>query len=72
MRRMARGSFCPGVDVAVEDALVLALSEIVDLDPSVAALASLPAGWYAYRESPHDPWIRKPRIWLGPVPPSSD
>jgi hypothetical protein len=64
--------FLPGGDVTVEDALVLALSEIVDLDPTVAELANLPAGWEAYRKCAGDPWIRKPRPWLGPVPPRSD
>ncbi|HEX4144267.1 MAG TPA: hypothetical protein VHY91_12225 [Pirellulales bacterium] len=64
--------FLPGFDVVVEDALVLALSEIVDLDPSVADLANLPFGWEAHRSCAGDPWTRKPRPWLGPVPPLSD
>jgi len=41
------------------DARILALREVIDLDPSVAALADLPPGWVAVRASPHTPWVRQ-------------
>jgi hypothetical protein len=41
-----------------QDAAVVSLRSIVELDPSVAELADLPLGWSASRESPDSPWHR--------------
>lgn len=39
--------------------LVLAMREAVDLDSSVLALADLPPGWCAWRESARHSWSRE-------------
>jgi isopentenyldiphosphate isomerase len=41
-----------------EDAMLVALSKIVELDPSIRELADLPRGWDAVRTSPSNPWTR--------------
>jgi len=43
-----------------ENAALIALSEAVELDPSVLQLADLPVGWRAVRYSPQDSWKREP------------
>ena len=43
--------FLTGGTVRREDAAVVALHEIVQLDPTVLALADLPPGWIARRRS---------------------
>ena len=43
-----------------KDAMILAFSEIVELDPTVRELADLPLGWRAIRRNGHDPWHREP------------
>ena len=52
--------FLDGRDFKMEDALVVSLSEIVDLDPLIAKLADLPPGWCAWRPSTAEPWVREP------------
>jgi hypothetical protein len=52
--------FLDGHDVKMEDALLVSLSEIVDLDPLIAKLADLPPGWRAWRRSTSDTWVREP------------
>jgi hypothetical protein len=42
----------------VADAVVIALSEIVQRDESILELADLPLGWRAWRESATSPWRR--------------
>jgi hypothetical protein len=42
-----------------KDALVVSLREVVDLDPTVRELASLPYGWHAWRRSKNSPWQRQ-------------
>ena len=46
-------------DADPSQAAVLALSEIVQLDPSVLEIADLPPGWQAWRDSKSAPWLRK-------------
>jgi hypothetical protein len=46
----------------MEDAMVLALEEIVAIDPSVCELTDLPYGWRATRRSPSEPWQREPKL----------
>lgn len=48
--------FLGGGDAEESDAAVVALAEIVQLDPSVLDVADLPAGWHAWRASPDAPW----------------
>jgi hypothetical protein len=48
-----------------DDAAIVALEEIVQLDPSVALLADLPRGWHAWRESPEAEWKRTRHDDLG-------
>jgi hypothetical protein len=45
---------------AVENARIIALREVVELDPSVLVLADLPSGWHAARRSPGGPWRKEP------------
>lgn len=45
-------------DPQEEDAKLVALSEIVQLDPSVQELADLPLGWHAWRRTTKEPWQR--------------
>jgi hypothetical protein len=51
--------FIGSSDGTPENARIIALSEAVQLDPSVLALADLPVGWHAWRDSPDDPWVRE-------------
>jgi hypothetical protein len=44
------------------DTVLVALSEIVQLDESIAVLADLPAGWHAWRASDVAPWQRSPIV----------
>ena len=41
-----------------KDSMLVALAEIVALDPSVTEIADLPPGWYACREGIGAPWHR--------------
>jgi hypothetical protein len=43
------------------EVILVSMREAVDLDPSVLALADLPPGGCARRESLHHPWIRASR-----------
>jgi hypothetical protein len=52
--------FLHGGDVQMQDARVVALREIVERDPTLLELADLPLGWYAWRSSVSEPWIRVP------------
>ena len=42
----------------VEDAAIIALGEILELDSSIANLADLPVGWEAWRETSDSRWER--------------
>ena len=46
-------------DPREEDAMILALSEIVKIDESVNELSNLPLGWMACRNDNTEPWQRK-------------
>jgi len=43
-----------------EDARVVGLGTVVDLDPTIMELADLPLGWRAWRDTPEGPWRRSP------------
>ena len=44
----------------MEDAKIVALETVFELDPTVAELSDLPVDWEAWRESPKEPWQRAP------------
>ena len=52
--------FHTGHNVDAGDAMIVALREVVRLDPSVKSLADLPYGWIAVRESVAAEWRRSP------------
>lgn len=52
--------FLTGSPFQTEDAMLVALREIVELDPSTMELADLPEGWEASREFVGGPWTRGP------------
>jgi hypothetical protein len=47
-------------DAEVGDVAIVSLSEILELDPSVRAVADLPPGWHAWRRAAGEPWVREP------------
>jgi hypothetical protein len=51
--------FHSGDKSTMEDARVVALSEIVDIDPTVMELADLPFGRMAWRNNVSEPWQRR-------------
>lgn len=52
--------FHTGLGAEAGDAMIVALREIVRLDPSVASLSDLPYGWVATREDLAAEWKRTP------------
>ena len=46
----------------MSDAVLVALHQIVEYDPSVLEVADLPPGWVAIREKPGAPWTRKKNV----------
>jgi len=48
--------FHSGDLVSTKDMMILALEEILEIDPSIASLASLPLGHCATRRSPGSAW----------------
>jgi hypothetical protein len=50
--------FLDGEHVFEEDAVVVLLGEIVQLDETLVELADLPPGAYAWRPDPGRPWSR--------------
>jgi hypothetical protein len=50
--------FLTGRKFSMEDAMLVALHEIVKHDSSGCELADLPLGWVAQRKSAHSPWRR--------------
>jgi hypothetical protein len=47
--------------VKEEDARLVSLHSIVELDPTVLELSDLPLGWCAWRDNPKAPWKKKKR-----------
>src|SRR3954470_10962188 len=60
--------FLDGGHVFEEDGAVVSLGEMVNFDPSLAELADLPEGWYAWRPDRVRPWTRA----QGEEPPAPD
>ena len=50
--------FLTGGEFKMENAMVVALKEIVVRDPSIKQLADLPTGWRAWRERKEQSWQR--------------
>ena len=48
--------FHTGDSVSTKDAMVVALAEIMKIDPSIAGLAHLPIGWCATRKTRDAAW----------------
>lgn len=46
-------------DASMTDAMLVALDEIVKIDPTVLEIADLEPGWQAIRESVGSPWSRR-------------
>jgi len=44
----------------MEDAWIVGLGEVLNLDDTIAELADLPLGWMAWRATLTSPWQRKP------------
>ena len=43
-----------------EEAMVVALHRVLEMDPSIAQVADLPLGWRAWRQTADGPWERAP------------
>ena len=50
--------FLTGGPAQTSDAMLVALKEVIDLDPSLLELADLPLGWQASRETQRSAWTR--------------
>ncbi len=50
--------FLTGGELNVDDAMVVGLGEMFELDSTIADLASLEPGWQATREEVGAPWTR--------------
>ena len=48
-----------GREAREEDAKIIALYEVAELDSSILQLADLPPGWHAWRDSVEEPWRRE-------------
>ena len=51
--------FLEGEEVKEEDAMIISLYEMVNIDPTVNQVADLPLGWIAYRDIEQDKWIKQ-------------
>jgi hypothetical protein len=51
--------FIGSSDASLDDARVVALEEMVPLDPTILEVADLPPGWQATREQVGGPWTRQ-------------
>jgi hypothetical protein len=51
--------FFDGKNADMNDAAVVALGDIVELDSSVLEIADLPVGWRAWRNSVSNRWFRE-------------
>lgn len=52
--------FMCGTTTGTEDACVVSLGCMVELDHSLCELADLPIAWVAWREASDRPWVREP------------
>lgn len=54
--------FHPHGGTAEQEASVVGLKTIVEIDPSILSLCDLPLGWYAWRENQTAAWHREKRV----------
>lgn len=47
------------LDANPEDARIVCLREVLEIDPKMTELADLEPGWVAWRRPPEDAWIRE-------------
>ena len=47
-------------DANLDDAVIVCLSHMLALDPTVREVADLPPGWHAWRQAVGEPWVREP------------
>jgi hypothetical protein len=52
--------FVTGDEQRSSEICLIHVGHIIEWDPSIAALADLPSGWKAWRESPASDWAREP------------
>lgn len=45
-------------NITENDAIIVGLQEIIELDKTINELSSLPLGWYAYRNDINSDWIK--------------
>jgi len=53
--------FLDGSDVNTENAMIVSLKEMADIDPSIKDVSDLPLGCVAYREKKGDEWKKQSR-----------
>ena len=51
-------ALCGGEDDSPESMMDVSLAQLLGLDPTLSALADMPDGWAAMRESADDDWVR--------------
>lgn len=49
-------AFTCGVAEDENDVMIVAMEDVIALDPSLSEIADLEPGWSAFRDSPDDPW----------------
>jgi hypothetical protein len=54
--------FLDGTDVTEEEAAIISLEEIIEIDDSIIELSNLPLGWSAWRISKDSEWNRQRNI----------
>ena len=48
------------LDAKPEDARLVCLRQVLEIDPAMRELADLPPGWIAWRRNEFGPWVREP------------
>ena len=56
-------AFLDGGDFDPDQAMVVAMSEVLNIHPSIAEIATLPAGWSAHRNAVNDAWVSTQDDW---------
>ncbi|MEH6446922.1 MAG: hypothetical protein V7784_23770 [Oceanospirillaceae bacterium] len=51
-------AFTCGTTNRSEDLMLVAMGEVINLDPTLYSIADLPSGWSATRESINSEWVR--------------
>lgn len=51
--------FLDGDDINEEEAMIVSLLEIAQIDITVNQIADLPLGWIAYRENVYSEWVKQ-------------